>query len=419
MRMYDRILIRVPGKQGISCAFLLMMALLLSTVTMYARDYDDGDNSEMNTTNKPGPSLDAARASVISEDFSKAVSAYATLVQKDPANVSLNAEYAYALALSGIYDAALARLDRIWLANSGSPEVNFFASQVFALMGYEMLAVEFGKKIEAGSVPAWISSAAFELLEKYSDRMPGDNLSEAGDVVTDFQRANRLTAQNYNLLSVAMFEGIITSYPDEYLPYVGSSIALEKAGLNEKSTEAMEQALARIGDKPENQEARQALEGRLTEIKGKSGTGTKSGNTSLSASASPDSKGRRMLAYGGGMFSTSYLSLTGRFGTFISGAGSISADLGVTSSGGATSLSIGAMNFFRSKIFAGGYGAGLGFGGGSTTFSIKISVGLSIMNKENNASWDIFLDGQQPVSPKGSATRVGFSIGRSVYFGSR
>lgn len=419
MHMYYRMIIRIPGKQKVRCAFLFMTALFLSTVTLHARGYDIDEPAVVNITDKAGPSLGAARESIISEDFSKAVSEYASLVQKDPENVSLNAEYAYALALSGIYDAALARLDRIWLANSGSGDVNFFASQVFALMGYEMLAVEFGKKIEAGSVPAWIASAAFELLDKYSDKIPGNSMSEAGDVVTDFQRANRLTAQNYNLMSVAMFEGIITGYPDEYLPYVGSSIALEKAGMYEKSIEAMEQALARIGDKPEVQEARQALETRLADMKGKYIAGAKNSSTSLAASNSQDARGRRMLAYGGGMFSTSYLSLTGRFGTFISGASSISADLGVTSSGGATSLSIGAMNFFRSKIFAGGFGAGFGFGGGSTTFSIKVSVGLSIMNKENNASWDIFLDGQQPVSPKGSATRVGFSIGRSVYFGSR
>ena len=68
-------------------------------------------------------------------------------------------------------------------------------------------------------------------LKNYSDRMPGDNMSEDGDVVADFKSANRLTAQNYNLMSIAIFEGIITAYPGEYLPYVGSSIALEKAGL--------------------------------------------------------------------------------------------------------------------------------------------------------------------------------------------
>jgi hypothetical protein len=77
------------------------------------------------------------------------------------------------------------------------------------------------------------------------------------------------------------------------------------------------------------------------------------------------------------------------------------------------------MNFFRQKIFAGGYGLGVGFGGGSATFNMKLSVGFSIMNKDKNSSWDIFFDGQQPLAPKGSATIVGMSIGRSVYFGSR
>jgi len=396
--------------------FLITLAMLLPTVTAYSHDDDDKTSGK---PDKTAPSLNAARAHIISEDFSKAVSVYTVLLQKDSASASLNAEYAYALALNGIYDAALARLDRVWSPNSVSMDVNFFTSQVFALMGYDMLAVEFGQKIAAGSTPAWISSAAPGFLQNYSDRMPGGNMSEDGDVVADFRRANRLTAQNYNLMSIAMFEGIITGYPDEYLPYVGSSIALEKAGLYERSAQALEQALARIGDKPEQQEARQMLETRLTEIRGKSSSGGKNNVNILPATAEPDAKGRRMLAYAGGMFSPSYLSLTGRIGTFISGAGSLSADLGVTSSGGGASLNLGVMNFFRQRIFAGGYGLGVGFGGGSTTFNMKLSVGFSIMNKDKNSSWDIFFDGQQPLAPKGAATTVGMSIGRSVYFGSR
>jgi tetratricopeptide (TPR) repeat protein len=409
-------ILKIPGMLNKTCICLVMMALLWPPVTTYGHEIDDRipEKPERN-----GPSLDAARAYIISEDFNKAVSTYAVLLQKDSASTSLNAEYAYALALNGIYDAALARLDRVWTPNSGSTDVNFFTSQVFALMGYDMLAVEFGNKIAAGSTPAWISSAAPGFLKNYSDRMPGDNMSADGDVVADFKSANRLTAQNYNLMSIAIFEGIITAYPGEYLPYVGSSIALEKAGLNEKSAQTIEQALAILGDNTEQQEARQMLETRLADIKGKSATGGKNSSTDLLAAAKPNAKGRRMLAYAGGMFSPSYLSLTGRIGTFISGAGSLSADLGVSSSGGGASLNLGVMNFFRQKIFAGGYGLGVGFGGGSTTFNIKISVGFSIMNKDKNSSWDIFFDGQQPLAPEGSATVVGMSIGRSVYFGSR
>lgn len=409
-------ILKFPGVQEKACIFLIILALTMPTVTIYGNDNDDRTSAK---PEKSGPSLDAARAYIISEDFSKAVSTYALLLQKDSASVSLNAEYAYALALNGIYDAALARLDRIWTPNSYSTDVNFFTSQVFALMGYDMLAIEAGKKIAAGSTPAWISSAAPGFLENYRDRMPGDNMSSDGDVVSDFRAANRLTAQNYNLMSIAMFEGIITGYPNEYLPYVGSSIALEKAGMYEKSAETIEQALAIIGENSEHQEIKQMLETRLAEIRGKHLTEGEKSNTILPATLKADAKGRRMLAYAGGMFSPSYISLTGRLGTFISDAGSLSADFGVTSGGSGASLNLGVMNFFRQKVLAGGYGLGVGFGGGSTTFNVKISVGFSIMNKDKNSSWDIFFDGQQPLAPKGSATTVGMSIGRSVYFGSR
>ena len=409
-------MLKIPVILAKTCICLIILALLVPALTVYGHDNDDRTSA---SPGKNGPSLDAARAYIISEDFSKAVSTYALLLQKDSASVSLNAEYAYALALNGIYDAALARLDRVWTPNSFSTDLNFFTAQVFALMGYDMLAIEAGKKIAAGSTPVWISSAAPGFLENYRDRMPVDNMSTDGDVVSDFKRANRLTAQNYNLMSIAMFEGIITGYPKEYLPYVGSSIALEKAGMYEKSAEALEQALAIIGENTEQQEAKQMLETRLADIKSKYLTEGVKNFTVLPATSKPDAKGKRMLAYAGGMFSPSYLSLTGRFGTFISDAGSLSADFGVTSGGSGASLNLGVMNFFRQKILAGGYGLGVGFGSGSTTFNVKISVGFSIMNKDKNSSWDIFFDGQQPLAPKGSATVVGMSIGRSVYFGSR
>lgn len=408
-----------PGMRSYTRMLIILAVLMIPAVTFYGRDNCSGEKTSKETPDRPGPALDAARAFVIAEDFSRAVSAYAVLIRKDSSNVLLNAEYAYALALNGIYDGALARLDRIWRPGGNTPVVDFFASQVFALMGYETLAVEVGKNIEAGSVPEWIASDASDLLMKYNDRNPADNMSEGGDVVTDFRRANRLAAQNYYLMAAAMFEGIIAAYPGEYLPYVGSSIALEKAGLNDQAAAAVEKALEMVEDDPENQETRQLLQNRLTEVRTKPVSGSKGAGAVAAALKGPENSGRRMLAYAGGMISPSYLSLNGRFGTFISGAGSLSADLGITRSSGVMSLNLGAMNFFRQRIFAGGYGLNLGFGGGSTAVNVKVSVGLSIMTRNDRASWDIFLDGQQPLAPKGGTTTVGLSIGRSVYFGSR
>jgi len=408
-----------PGMRLRTRILIVLSALMVPAAVFYGRDNCSGDNMAKEAPDRPASAIDAARAFVIAEDFGRAVSAYSVLVRKDSSNVLLNAEYSYALALNGIYDGALARLDRIWRPAGNTPVVDFFAAQVFALMGYETLAVEVGKKIEAGSVPEWIASHASDLLSKYSDRNPADNMSEGGDVVTDFRRANRLAAQNHNLMAAAMFEGIITAYPGEYLPYVGSSIALEKAGLADQATAAMERAIEIVGDGPENQETRQLLQNRLSEMKMKPVSGGKAAGAVAAVLKSSESSGRRMLAYAGGMISPSYLSLNGRFGTFISGSGSLSADLGITRSGGAMSLNLGAMNYFRQRIFAGGYGVNLGFGGGSTAVNVKVSLGLSIMNKNSRASWDIFLDGQQPLVPKGATTTVGLSIGRSVYFGSR
>ncbi|MRR23621.1 hypothetical protein EG830_11655, partial [bacterium] len=307
---------------------IILAALMIPAATIFGRDYCSGDRTAGEASDRQGPALDAARAYVIAEDFGRAVSAYAVLVRKDSSNVLLNAEYAYALALNGIYDGALARLDRIWSPGANTPVVDFFASQVFALMGYETLAVEVGKKIEAGSVPGWIASDASDLLMKYSDRYPADNMSEGGDVVTDFRRANRLAAQNYNLMATAMFEGIITVYPGEYIPYVGSSIALEKAGLTDQAVAAVEKALAILGEGPENQETRQLLQTRMAEMKMKPVSAGKGAGAVASAIKGSETSGRRMLAYAGGMISPSYLSLNGRFGTFIPGAGSLSADLG-------------------------------------------------------------------------------------------
>lgn len=418
--MYTRVTnIGFKREQKLRAVLMLAVSLLLVAVSANAREISVAESAETVAPEKTGKELDAARSFVLAEDFSRAVTAYANLVKKDSANVLLNAEYAYALSLNGIYDAALSRLDRIWNADANTPVVTFFAAQVFALMGYEMLAVEFGKKIETGMVPDWIASAASGFLIKYGDTTPGDYMTAEGDVVTDFRRANRLAAQNSSLMAVAMFEGIITRYPGEYLPYVGSSIALEKAGIYDKSVDAMEQAISIVEKNPEEAGAMQALEARLSDLRSRSATAGKIGLASIGLGPKPVTKGKRMLAYAGGMFSPSFLTVTGRVGRFISGSGSLSADLGMTISGGATSLNAGVMNVFRHKIFAGGYGLGVGFGGGATSLNVKVSMGLSIMNGNKNASWDIFIDGQQPLVPKGSATTMALSIGRSVYFGTR
>jgi hypothetical protein len=73
-------ILKIAEVQKKACIFLVMLAMLLPTVTVYGHDDNERTSGK---SEKTGPSLDAARAYIISEDFSKAVSAYAVLLQKD------------------------------------------------------------------------------------------------------------------------------------------------------------------------------------------------------------------------------------------------------------------------------------------------------------------------------------------------
>lgn len=402
-----------------TCIFLLSLALICSPLITKGQGKTGRDKGKASREAAAIASVEAARAQVLTENFGKAIAGYAGLLQKDSANITLSAEFAYALALDGIYDAALARLDRVWNPGGNSPDVNFFASQVFALMGYGQMAEEFWKGAVSGEVPSWIASRATELLARY-----GFNLSEApardDDVVAGFRRANRLAAHDQNLQAIALFEEIVLKYPGEYLPYVGYSIALERAGLFEPSVENIAKAITIVGDSPEREETRDLLNRRLSSVRARLNTSGRQAATAGSLIKNlPVSDGRKMMFYVGGMYTESYQSLNARYGTYKTGLGSSSIDVGLSSFGGSASISLGLTNYYRHRVFVSGFGFNSTLASGSFAFYLKISVGLSFMNDERTASWDIFLDGQQPVTPKGLATTVGMSVGRSVYFGKR
>jgi len=125
-----------------------------------------------------------------------------------------------------------------------------------------------------------------------------------------------------------------------------------------------------------------------------------------------------MMAYAGGYLSSSYSSLSVRFGQFFTRNDYATVDLGMTNSSGSTYANVGFTIFNRQKIFVLGLGLTGSFGGGNSLFYSKLSVGPSFMNKKGTASFDIFLDGKVPLK-KGYATMMGISVGRSIYFGKR
>lgn len=359
-----------------------------------------------------------ARVLLLTENINSAIAVYAQLLLKDSTNVSLSSEYAYALALNGIYDAAIIRLDKIWGQKANNNDVNYFASQIFALMGYDQLAGEFWNESEKNVPPYWISTKAPEFLQKRKRKQPNAAIPSRDELVTRFKHANRMTAQNFTIQSIVLFEEIVNLYPNEYLPQVGYSIALEKAGLLEKSAQTIETALQIVGDNPDQNDTKQFLNQRLVSVRNKINA---QGQNSASIASSPDVKednGPVLIAYAGGFIAKSYTSLNARFGNYFTKSAYVSADLGVTNAAGTSYVNIGLSGYNRQGIFVEGFGFSAALGNSTAALYGKISVGLSFMNKNRTSSLDIFLDGKLPLT-KGGVTTVGLSVGQSIYFGKR
>ena len=404
------------------CICLLILSAIPSDAYAQVKKNKKSEISQRTVT--PGSpdngniSLENARVMVLTEDFNTAAIVYAQLLSKDSLNISLNSEYAYALALNGIYDAALARFDRFWGNKADNPDPAYFASGVYTLMGYDQLASEFLNDPSTNNAPLWIGSKAGELSEKYKNKLPSGAALTGDKIVENFTRANKLAAQGSYLQALGLFEEIIIQYPDEYLPYVGYSIVLEKTGLYDRSVWAVETAIKIIGTDPKQLEAKQYLDKRLSGLKAKTGTPQPKAETMIQAGVPPATKSMSMMLYAGGMISSAYTSVNSRFGYFLSESSNAAVDVGLSSASGNTSYNLGLSIYQRRKIFVAGFGLNGNFANKSNTFYGKISVGFSFINKRNRSSWDIFWDGQAPLS-KNLATIVGMSIGRSIYFGTR
>lgn len=359
-----------------------------------------------------------ARNYIIKEYINEAIATYSYLIAKDTMNAILLAEDAYALALGGIYDAALMRLDRCWSIDANSPDVNYLTGQVFALMGYDDITNEIWKSSEKYKAPAWISSKAAILLQKYRHKLSSSSKTDSEEIIAKFKKANEMASQSLYFQSIAMFHEIINLYPNEYLPYVGYSITLEKTGAFENSAQSLDKAISLIGNNSENIEEKRILKQHLVTIKRKL--------TSLPPGAMPglhrrnvlDAFSPQMMAFGGFMLSPSLTSINGRIGYYISEGSNASFDFGIGSVSNASFSNIGLSLYSREKYLVVGGGLMMNSGGGNTAFSLKISVGVSKMNKNRKSSFDVFLDVYSGLK-RGSLATFSISFGSSLYFGKR
>jgi tetratricopeptide (TPR) repeat protein len=363
-----------------------------------------------------GIAVETAREALLTERFNDAVISYA-LAAKNSTDPSLISEYAYALALSGIYDAALVQLDRLWGIGKESVDANYYTSQVYALMGYEDLGNDWWKKMSNNKIPAWLGSKPTLFLTKYKRKMPNIPPQQQ-EIIADFNRANELASLNYYFQALALFRQIIDACPEEFLPYVGYSITLEKAGALEQSLQALEKGITLIPNDADHKEIKQVFKQRTIAV------GQKLKNMPAITSSRyikpvvVAEKGSQMMAYVGGMIASSYTNFNMRYGYFVSGKSNGSLDMGVTKTPAGNSSNMGFSFYNRQNIFVSGMGIMANFQKGTSAFYYKISVGLSFMNKKRSASYDIFLDGNKGFKNT-DPTIIGMSLGRSIYFGKR
>jgi len=125
-----------------------------------------------------------------------------------------------------------------------------------------------------------------------------------------------------------------------------------------------------------------------------------------------------MMAYTGGMIAPSLVTINGKIGYYLSGASNASFDFGVTQASGSTSLNLGLSGYFRKNVLVAGAGLLMNSGNGTSLLSVKISLGISFINKSQTSGLDVFIDGTAGLK-KGSLTTIGLSIGKSMYFGKR
>ena len=349
---------------------------------------------------------------ILTGKINEAIASYAPLAQNST-NTTLIAEYAYALALAGIYDAALINLDRTG-SNFNETDIKYFTSQVFVLMGYNDIATEFWKPSYNSIIPSWIALKANELSEKYKSTITGSKKTNREELIVKFKQANELVEEHSYLQSIALFHEITDILPNEFLPYAGYSISLEKIGALEKSQQVIEKALTLVGNNQENSEKRQFLQYRLAAVKAKISSYAKV-KSEYQKNIIND-RGPQMMAYGGTMITSSLFSLNCRIGYFISDKTNTSFNLGVNnSSTGGSSLNLGLSVYSRYHALI----CGLGFQNYESNWSIVYSLGVSIrFKKHKNQSFDIFLDLDKGFGSN-SVTTENISFGIPIYFGKR
>jgi len=358
----------------------------------------DASAIDPRTGSKP---RDKARVLVLDGAYADAIAAYNPLARASR-DASLAAEYAYALALAGNTELALAHLDRAFLTDANNPEVLFFASKIFDALGVTDAAAELAR-----SAPDWLDGGGAK---------PAIKLKPAKDLGESLSAANSLIGQRRFASAAERFAGIVRKYPDEQMSWAGYAIALEKLGAFKTAAKAVAKDLE-LGKK-EDEETRKLLAAHKAELAARGPVEPEPVKLNKML------KGRYLAFFGLNYTHTgevSILNLNTRVGKFLTNRIDVGASAGYTSgydNSDYNGLSLGLSGRYSQPLplsmpLNATAGARLQYQPGpEDNFATVLSPGLSYVLA--NGSLDLFLDFALSGPQKGTQT---LSLGYTIYFG--
>lgn len=347
-----------------------------------------------------------ARKQLCQGNINEAIVLYSTLIENEKSlrnggrsvNGDYVAEYAYVLALSGLYDGALMNID---LARSlHAPTADFFTGQVLKVIGYKELGEGFDAK---ATVPEWIRGSYMTLNEKYKTQASMD----VSEYSASLQRANILSAAGQEIQALIIFESLEKQYPRYYLPFVCESTMWEKFGNLSFAQSSLSHGLSLYPDDGSEKHKNYA-----THLAGLENQLYRTGESKWNALINKYEP--RPMLYIGGSAGKNLFSLNSRIGLYTNNRFTASANIGYTYSGG-SSFSIGASCYKTWGFFMAGLGINEMLAKNNNLFTISPMTGLSFLNKDGNSSYDITLSIDFPFAKD---AKVGYtlSFGRTFYF---
>ncbi|MCR5520209.1 MAG: tetratricopeptide repeat protein [Bacteroidales bacterium] len=313
-------------------------------------------------------------------------------------------EYAYALALSHDFDAALANIERSRAL--GGKYADFYSAQILRVMGLDDAADELGKNV---AIPWNIRNHYEALNKKYASRAR----LVSGTPAEVIKTASTLAAAGQSVQALAKLGDLKQRYPENAVIYSCESTVWESLKHYRKAAQSLEKALSLTPSTADNLGRRTIYGNHLNTLKTKFDPVPAQPNFWKDKVLGYDKP--RLMVYGGATLTSGLSSLNMRLGLYTSACFSASLNLGIARASKTTTGTIGISAYKTIKYLIFGMGISDSFSKGSNVFTLNPSAGVSFPAKDGMSSTDVMLGLSLPLS-SGVGLGYSISVGRTFYF---